>query len=394
MKDLVENSHLIILPSIALLTIILIYRAYKYHNEPSGSVFVKFGISAALILITIISTIILPLNLYLHAVIVITLNIGLYLIHQALYRVLTQKRPPTPFVTQPIFLINLALTCIAVIFDLLRITIWISDFPGKDMPSFHYPQWYTDYAFRRPEDIAMVGNTYWTFNAIFFFFYNIGPAFLLGTIVYQYVITIQQRSDVVYLVRRLVCMMGFFIGLIITGLMALGVIFWAFNRDDLRIDATYIYQSGKILMFIVVSGGFLIRQEWLSVTITIINRLSTKRRQQQHDRITYLHQRMTQIVPSAIFPIDDNLVDFDQILTEISDARRFIWSNVSSIWIANPQKEAEIIFQLLSQNTVITKPGRFSSPPIAGRNIIHYNDTVAMNLQRLESQNTSAIRTT
>ncbi|HEU4327421.1 MAG TPA: hypothetical protein VFS21_30060 [Roseiflexaceae bacterium] len=394
MKDIVENSHWIILPLIALLTIVLIYRAYKYQDNPSGSVFVKFGISAALVLTAVVSTIILPLNLYLHAVTVITLNAGLYFVYWGLYRVLTHRNNVQSFVKQPVFLTTLVITVIAVVFDLIRIAVWISAFPEMDMPSFNYPQWYTDYATRRPDSIALVETRYWISSAIFFFFYNIGPAFLLGSIVWRYIATLRQRSDIVYLVRRIVCMTGFFIGFFISIVMASGVLTWAIGRDDLRVAATYIYQSGKILMVVVVVGGFLIRQEWLSIPISFIDRLSTKRRQQRYDRITYLHQKMMQVVPSALFPIDDRLVDLDQVMTEISDARRIIWSNISSVWIATPQKEAEIIFQLLANKTVITETGMFFPPPIGTWDILRYNDVVAMHLQRLETQKTSVIRTT
>ncbi len=119
----------------------------------------------------------------------------------------------------------------------------------------------------------------------------------------------------------------------------------------------------------------------LARLLTPIRYLLMRRQQKQQLCMQYLHQKLTQIVPSICLPLDQ--VRDVRILIEIGDAREVIWSHYLHSKPITAKEEAELLFSLLQQRVIMTRPGQYQ-PPAIQDNLINHNVTVAQYLRKLE----------
>jgi hypothetical protein len=382
MKVVISNSHWVVLPFIFLLSTILVFRYYKYRYEEKSSLILNLSLGAVLLLAAILGTLLLSYNLWFHVVVVLLMNIGFYIVYFAQYNVLFGKRL-TEFLEKPLFIVGAILTIITIALDFVRIYIWIRLFPDTDMPSFNYPNWYTDYATRRP-NIALVPFYYWYISALFYVFYNITPSLLLYSIFRLYISTWHQPSDKAYLLRRVFCATGFFIGSLGWLAVACGSLFWMLGENKWRIVTTQVYQSAKMSMMIVVCSGFLIRSIWINKPLKLIGKYINAQRNQNIFLVEYVHNRITRIVPSVVIDVDGFDRDIYQMLIEISDARLILLShyNLNAFDLSH---EARLIHEALQKNIMIEEAGPFICPAIQGDSK-HYAIKLAKTLEDLEKK--------
>lgn len=385
MTNFINNSHWIILPALTLICAVLLYRAFRYRNEEKGSLIVMLGLGGVLFFSTIVVTLLLSHNIWFHVLVVGLFNAALCVLYVSIDRVLSSGKSKFKFVNSFVFKVVILLTIFSIGFDFARIYIWMLDFPNRDMPSFNYSHYYSEYALRRA-DIASVRQLYWITSVVFFVLYNIVPSFILFSIVMIYIRTWKQPSDKSYKLRRIICATGFFIGAVGALASASTPVWWLFNHHDLRIKTASLYQSTKIIMVYTVVFGFLIRHIWIDKPINYLSKLHKDIKSYKKDNIdyiTYLHQKMINIVPLAALSIDDWQKPINQLFNEISDARLMIFSQYQYS-IIDPYKEAQIIMQLINNCTIIDEPGEYLPPRIEG-DITKYNLNVAKNLCKLEN---------
>lgn len=205
-------------------------------------------------------------------------------------------------------------------------------------------------------------------------------AYLLVHINLLYWRSLQRYTNLAYMIRRLVCMLGFIAitcGIVLDLIQYLPVPIATLN---------VLLEPGSAIAlsigFILVAIGFVLPQTWLIQAIGPLEQYVVYRQQRQYDQIRYLHQKMVQIVPGVHLQ-NEHLRDV-RMLIEISDARQIIWSLVPHEGLITPAEEAEQLFKLIRSQTIIDVPGEYIPQPTQQRNIVKHNIAVTKHLRRLE----------
>jgi hypothetical protein len=121
-----------------------------------------------------------------------------------------------------------------------------------------------------------------------------------------------------------------------------------------------------------------------SVVIEAVQPLDRYLARRREDLLRYLHQKMLQIVPGEQLP--GETFDLVDALTEISGARRIIWTQEAHAELITAPQEAQYLFDLLQQKKVIEKAGKHKPPQTANSDIIKHNLAVAKCLRKLEAK--------
>jgi hypothetical protein len=149
----------------------------------------------------------------------------------------------------------------------------------------------------------------------------------------------------------------------------------------------------------------------LAIFSTPINILRGISRDRQKESLFYLRDVFEYIVPGIHRPIRDYVLSIYPIMSlseeyyysiircnsEITDARRIIWSHVPRFYPFTPEEEAVHIFELLSSNAKLNTAGLYrpATPnyclaidddiSMQQKEIIRYNLSVVRHLKRLTS---------
>lgn len=110
--------------------------------------------------------------------------------------------------------------------------------------------------------------------------------------------------------------------------------------------------------------------------------LARRRNQARQRHITYLHERLTRVVPIVRLTLEHGEHAVRQRI-EIGDARDIIWSHTKHSGPVSPQEEAELLFALNQANVTFSQPGPYQAAVIPHDGMQH-NLAVARHLKKLE----------
>ena len=337
--------------------VMLGWRIYQDSNRISKPVIGNLLLGALLSLCTAgdVGT-----GTWLHALSVASLHYSLFLIYCAVDQLLNNRCWPTT--TRKLFLVTTTVVLIGSTLDYLGrcsldAFIYDASFPASRLC---YVTYHLNTGFRLT---------------------------LLTFILLLYWRNLTQHSDPVYFIRRLICMLGFFImtcRFFATEIMLIAV---PFHDHLTRALLRQIYVIDLPLSLILLTIGFSIPGRLLSRLAAPISNYISKRRQQEHELLCYLHRKIVQVVPDVQLPYTQ--VRDLRVLVEISDARQIIWSQEQVSGVMEPSTEAEHLFTLLEHGSVLHEPGIYPPPAVVHGTITQHYLAVAKHLKRLEQRSST-----
>jgi hypothetical protein len=207
-------------------------------------------------------------------------------------------------------------------------------------------------------------------------------------------------------------MIGFASGACFTGvLMLLSLIILLFFGDRWLASINIWFRAGRSIGFAMFALGIITPKYLLIVFAIPFNTARRIYRERQKESLFYLRDILEHIVPGIHRPIRDYVLSIYPIMSsseqyyysiircnsEITDARRIIWSHVFRSDPITPEEEATHLFKLLTSNAKIRAAGshRPASPTyrfttdddisMQQKEIVRYNLTVVRHLKRLIS---------
>jgi hypothetical protein len=195
-----------------------------------------------------------------------------------------------------------------------------------------------------------------------------------------------QSDDLTYQARRAVGMVSIAFAMVAIVVVETSIILSIFYGTTYRFPLMvmfYCLLPGTTLFPIAQA----IPQPIVVRAVQPLDRYLARRRE---DALRYLHQKMLQIVPGEQLP--GETFDLVDALTEISGARRIIWTQESHAELITAPQEAEHLFDLLQQKKVIEKAGKYKPPQTVNSDIIKHNIAVAKCLRKLEAHNSGPRR--
>jgi hypothetical protein len=233
------------------------------------------------------------------------------------------------------------------------------------------------------------------------------------SIVAIYAKNIRRHTEVTsYVIRRCMCMIGFASGTLFTGvLMLISLLVLLFFGNGWLLLINIWFRAGRSVGFTMFVLGIITPKYILAILSIPINTIRRLYRERQKRALFYLRDMLERIVPGIHRPIRDYVLSIYPIMTsseeyyysiircnsEITDARRIIWSHVFRYYPITPEEEAMHIFKLLSLNTRLNTAGlhrpampnyRFTTGDdisIQQKEIVRYNLCVVRHLKRLIS---------
>jgi hypothetical protein len=191
--------------------------------------------------------------------------------------------------------------------------------------------------------------------------------------------SLHQHTALTYLIRRLTCILSFFIAA--CSLLASGgsLLLPLLGQRDLRLPLAQIVPIGETLVIWLLVASFTIPQDVMERIVQPVADSLAWRQWLQHDLLYSLHEKMIQVVPCVHLAYQE-MQDM-RVLIEISDARQIIWSHIPPTRAITVQEEAQYLLSLLQQNIVITAPGIYQPLATHQSNVIKHNLAVAKRLK-------------
>lgn len=210
---------------------------------------------------------------------------------------------------------------------------------------------------------------------------------LLVMILWHYATSLGRQQNMVYVVRRVLCMVGYTLAIICvfstkvtqlvspTGAQEV----WLLNSCQRNL----MVSLGILVVAFTTPHRVLARGMWPLAAL-----LAWRRR--RHDQaLQELHHLLIQIAPGVhlrsarLRPV--------RILIEISDARQLIWSHVDRRAPITPRDEARYIADLIRRQTIVTDAGPYTPPALHHGSVIRHNHATLKHLRcRLNTQKRSS----
>src|SRR5215216_1007491 len=168
--------------------------------------------------------------------------------------------------------------------------------------------------------------------------------------------------------------MAFAIGAFFTGfLMLISLMILLLFGDHWLARINVWFRAGRSIGFVMFVLGIITPTSLLAIFSTPINILRGVSRERQNESLFYLRDIFERIVPGIHRPIRDYVLSIYPIMSsseeyyysiircnsEITDARRIIWSHVLRSNPLTPQEEAMHLFKLLSSNVRLNTAGLY-----------------------------------
>jgi hypothetical protein len=366
------HAQKLVFPSVLILALMVSFRAYQ-HGDRLHPILAWLSLGITLLLIGVSSTLITKSAPWAHLILDATLYIGLLLIYWSLRQVLSGVPPPRSVLQSRGFKATMLISALAIGLDAVRIFSKETFYPSRNLPTLNYPR-----AF--PADGLTIE---WGAVVGYYLLHNLMQLIFVSLIIVIYIRTMRQYTEITYLVRRLICILGFLILAAGMSSATIGIIAWTLSYTDIHKTLIRVYQIGKINALVVIAFGFLVPHGWLTWMITPVRQFIVLRRQRQDILIAYLHSKMTQITPVVRLATQDERLRAIRVPIEISDSRLLIWSQTVQVQPITPRVEAEYLAQLLRARSMIGTPGPHSPPPTRDHDVRRHNLATAQYLQRL-----------
>ena len=178
-------------------------------------------------------------------------------------------------------------------------------------------------------------------------------------------------------------MLGFLVNLL--GLLSLegSLLLSLFRNDGHSGTISSMYELSMILVAFLLAGGYLLPDRFFRTALRPLSAYITLRQRQQQELLSYLHQRMIQIVPGVQLSCEQ--IQNLRVLIEISDARQVIWSQMRRTQPISPEDEAKHVLYLICNHTVFDKPSEYLPAPVQYHDIVKHNIAVARHVKSLQA---------
>jgi hypothetical protein len=225
-----------------------------------------------------------------------------------------------------------------------------------------------------------------------------------------YAKNISKHTEVTsYVIRRAMCMLAFAIGAVFTGaLMLVSLVILLIVGDDWLASINVWFRAGRSVGFTIFALGIITPKSLLNLLAFPFNTMRKLYRERQKEALFYLRDMLELIVPGIHRPIRDYVLTIYPIMSsseeyyysiircnsEITDARRIIWSHVLRFYPIDPEEEAVHLVRLLSSHTRLNAAGShrpaMPSYQFAGdddismqqKEIVRYNLAVVKHLKK------------
>jgi len=253
---------------------------------------------------------------------------------------------------------------------LLVIVVVVLDFHlGEHQPGFVSPDPYTR------------SWTSFTESALSYF----GLLYLEALIVWVYAKDLRRHTNVIYAIRRSMCILGFLVNILGLLLLEGGLLLSLFVKGSYGLVINSLYLWSLLLMGILVAGSYMLPDRFFTTALHPIYQYLIGRQKQQQELLSSLHQMMIQIVPGVQFDFE-GLRD-QRAPIEISAAREIIWSHEGRAKPITPKEEAKHLLSLVCKGTPLTELGDYSPAPLSSPTTAKHNIAVAQHLKRLQGSN-------
>ncbi|MBM7845626.1 hypothetical protein [Herpetosiphon giganteus] len=174
-------------------------------------------------------------------------------------------------------------------------------------------------------------------------------------------------KDIIYIARRLLCVLAYSVGVLvcISSLLNIFIKINYYNYNNINIIISNLSNYILIPLFgMLFCVGFMGTDKLLNFIMKPFNKFINRRQKVNQDFLEYLHKIIIKIVPNVHFPLDYDDIDMMQvsILTEISDARRIIYSHHLNIVTA--EDEALLLCRILKDNKLYKSSGIHPIRPV------------------------------
>lgn len=225
----------------------------------------------------------------------------------------------------------------------------------------------------------------WTFVAAYVA-YALNLMYFAWVVIRIFIRSLARHTDVVYIARRWICIGSYVVGVLICieGLVNLGIAIIWYNPPLIKMLSWIFHYVLFPLYGTLFLLGFIIPDAVLAWLVLPLRTREQRMREEQTSLLRKLHQLMIKLVPQVHFPMDNNnpLIEHVSMLTEISDARRIIWSHKSHAHPLTPEEEAEYLIELLQKQQTFKQAGHNAPPPLK-QTIYDHNLEVARYLSSM-----------
>lgn len=333
----------------------LLFYGYRWWQNPTlltRPITTRFMAGAVLMLLVTISETSLPLPLWRHLS-------GLFLYHQGLLLTLLgvhqllDGRPARLFSRNPWVLAMIVLSLISVGIDGMHIhqrAVILGDM--APLAPTAYLAYSLNYALQ---------------------------TLILGTIVVLYARNLRKHADIVYRVRRTICIVGYTV--------SIGCILLTRMRYLLMLeDSPQVWSNASCrinfsLSIVLLMIGFMLPHAVLERATRPLARMLGRRRQRTTQLLEDLHSVILTIVPGI--RLNNRSIRHLRTVIEINDARQIIWSQTEHRARITPLDDARRIAQLLQDRVVLLGPGDYHAPPLKQPCSIRHNIAMAKHLKRI-----------
>lgn len=223
----------------------------------------------------------------------------------------------------------------------------------------------------------------WTYYAFVFFDY-FTMLYITSNIVTLCWMNLRRRKvETSFGIRCFLLFVCCLFGLLSFILVEINLALSVFYTDNYHNYINQIYHDLRLMSYIFLILSFFLPRYIISKIARIINGYINNKKERQIEWLSYLHQKLSQIVPGVVLSYGD--LHIEDMLIEIADALIFIRSCNHSTMILSPELEANDIFRLLKNNIVIQEAGK-NSPPPAHYHEVKYSIALAKHLKRLEER--------
>jgi hypothetical protein len=213
-------------------------------------------------------------------------------------------------------------------------------------------------------------------------FYSIGICVGVLGIRQQYLFS----KKIIPVVHKFRIWLGIFVFFLIafgSTIVVTNILIYIFYGDTYRHTINEYYHAQRI----VFGMTLLIQSATTSILLKIlvpVRYFELRRQRRKQILITYLHEKLTQVVPVVRLPFERGEHSIRQLI-EIGDARDILWSHKYHPAPITPTEEAELLFSLEQTNVTINEPGVYQPPVIQG-DVVQHNLMVAQYLRKLEHE--------
>ena len=192
-----------------------------------------------------------------------------------------------------------------------------------------------------------------------------------------------------YLLRRIICMIGFTIITFAFFCLTLTIPLALFVTDEYRPLLNSTYHIGKPIVIILLLIGMTLPNSLFTSLVWTIEKYLNRRDKEQYKLLEYLMHCYNTIVPmqqyqSRVKRSSDYVMPLKRINASIGDGRLIALSH-KPFGRLNARKEAKYLALLLRNRVVYETPGQYSLPPFPGH-ATKYNIQVSRHLKRLQHQ--------